>query len=90
MRAVPILTVFAALALGISALPAQAQVLIEATPPADSAGPTGPHTLEDLKAEIATGQPPKAGSAIVFEPWPSEWRTPLKNKRVTTQQVNPK
>jgi hypothetical protein len=89
MRAVHILAAFAALALSISVAPAQAQDLIQAAPPADSAGPTGTPTYEDLKAEVATGLPPKAGSAIVLEPWPMEWRTPLKSKRVTTQQVTP-
>jgi hypothetical protein len=88
MRAIHILTVFAALALGMAAVPAQAQDMILAAP-VDTAGPTGPTTPEDLKAEVATVQPPKAGSTVVLEPWPSEWRTPLKNKRVTPQQIKP-
>jgi hypothetical protein len=89
MRAIHILTVLAALALGTAFAPAQAQDFILMTPPADTAGPAQPPTFEDLKAEIVTGQPPKAGSAMVFEPWPQEWRTPMKAKRATTEQIKP-
>ena len=91
MRAIHILTVLTAVALGtVFASPAHAQGLVQMTPPADSAGPAQPPTFEDLKAEIVTGLPPKAGSAMVFEPWPQEWRTPMKSKRVTTEQIVPK
>jgi hypothetical protein len=90
MRAVHILAVSTAVALGtVFAASAKAQDLILMTPPADSAGPAQPPTFEDLKAEVATGLPPKSGSAMVFEPWPLEWRTPLKSKRVSPQQVTP-
>jgi hypothetical protein len=89
MRAIHTLTILTALALGaVFASPAQAQNAILMTP-ADSAGPAQPPTLEDLKAEVVTGLPPKAGSAMVFEPWPQEWRTPMKSKRATTEQIKP-
>ena len=89
MRAVHLFAVSATVALGtVFAASAQAQDFLM-TPPADSAGPTGTTTFEDLKAEVVTGLPPKAGAAMVFEPWPTEWRTPLKSKRVSPQQVAP-
>jgi hypothetical protein len=89
MRAIHILAVSAALAMGAVVVPAQAQNLVQATPPSDSFAPVPAPIFDDLKAEVATGQPPKAGSAWVLEAWPMEWRTPTKSKRVTTEQIKP-
>lgn len=91
MRAVPILALFATLVLGaVSALPAQAQVLVlQASPPADRAAPVETPILEDFKVEAGTALPPKAGSVVLFKGGPAEWGSPLKSKRATIQQINP-
>jgi hypothetical protein len=81
MRAIHILAVSAALAMGAVVVPAQAQNLVQATPPSDSFAPVPAPIFDDLKAE--------AGSAWVLEAWPMEWRTPTKSKRVTTEQIKP-
>jgi hypothetical protein len=90
MRAIHTLAILATLALGAAiAVPAQAQDLIQASPPTDSFAPIPAPIFDELKAEVATGQPPKAGSAWVLEAWPTEWRTPTKSKRATTEQIRP-
>jgi hypothetical protein len=90
MRAVHVLAVFATLALGaVFAHPAQAQNLVLMTPPADSSSPIQTPTFEDIKVEVGTALPPKAGSAVLFNGAPTDWRTPMKAKRATTQQITP-
>lgn len=90
MRAVPILAVVATLALGaVSALPAQAQGLVQVSPPAESAAPIETPIFEDVKVEVGTALPPKAGSAVLFNGGPTEWRLPLKSRRATTEPSKP-
>ncbi|MBX9778002.1 MAG: hypothetical protein K2Y71_26775 [Xanthobacteraceae bacterium] len=90
MRAVHILAAFAALALGTVFAPtAQAQDVVEMAPPADRSSPAEPPTFEDIKLDVGTALPPKAGSAVIFNTAPSEWRMPLKAKRPTTPLAHP-
>jgi len=69
MRAVHILAVLAAFALGAGIAPmdrAQAQGILDVSPPADGSAQIGKPKYDDIKFQTGTALPPKTGSAILF------------------------
>ena len=67
MRAIHVFAIATALVLGAGAATldrAQAQGLLEMSPPADSSSQSGRQTFEDIKVQTGTALPPKTGSAV--------------------------
>ena len=69
MRAVHVLAVSAVLALGMTVAPtdmAQAQDLLQMSPPEDSSAQIGKPEYDDIKLQIGTALPPKTGSLLIL------------------------
>jgi hypothetical protein len=69
MRAVHVLAVLAAFALGAGIAPvgrAQAQGILDMSPPADSSAQIGKPKYDDIKFQTGPALPPKTGSVILL------------------------
>ncbi len=94
MRAVHILAVLAAFALGAGIAPmdrAQAQGILDVSPPADSSAQIGKPKYDDIKFQTGTALPPKTGSAIFLNgPRRNELTTATGSARRTARPTKAK
>jgi hypothetical protein len=94
MRAVHVFAVLAAFAVGAGIAPmdrAQAQGILDMSPPADSSAQIGQPKYDDIKFQTGTALPPKTGSVIFFNgPRRNELTTATGTARRTARPIKAK
>ena len=91
MRAVHVFAVLAAFAVGAGIAPmdrAQAQGILDMSPPADSSAQIGQPKYDDIKLQTGIALPPKTGSAIFLNRTKqNEWSATTDSGRWTVRRT---